>query len=119
MKSRFINDPQDDFDGLINTAGAEIYTHFPPEIYTTVRPPIGRDGGYPFSDGPVEIASTPALTSEAAISSSAQSGSTSAVATTSGGITINLPFDASAMAEPATFPSAIQQAASILPAAPP
>ena len=117
MKSRFITDPQDDFDGFLNTAGAEIYTHFPPEIYTNFRPPIGRDGGYPFSDGPVEIASTPALTSEAAISSSAQSGSTSAVATTSGGITINLLFDAAAMAAPASFRADIQQAASILTAA--
>src|SRR5258708_32009174 len=114
MKSRFITDPQDDFDGFLNTAGAEIYTHFPPEIYTNFRPPIGRDGGYPFSDGPVEIASTPALTTEAAISSSAQSGSTSAVATTSRGITINLLFDAAAIAPPARFRADIQPAASIL-----
>src|SRR5258708_16449178 len=117
MKSRFITDPQDDFDGFLNTAGAEIYTHFPPEIYTNCVLLMGRDGGYPFSDGPVEIASTPALTSEAAISSSAQSGSTSAVATTSGGITINLLFDAAAMAAPASFRADIQQAASILTAA--
>src|SRR5258708_8941786 len=117
MKSRFITDPQDDFDGFMKTAGAEIYARVPREIYTNFRPPSGRGGGYPFSDGPVEIASTPALTSEAAISSSAQSGSTSAVATTSGGITINLLFDAAAMAAPASFRADIQQAASILTAA--
>src|SRR6202011_5483705 len=45
---------------------------------------------------------------------SAQNGATTAVAATSGGITINLLFDAAAMAAPASFRAGIQQAASIL-----
>src|SRR5260370_15733588 len=110
MKSRFITDPQDDFDGFLNTAGAEIYTHFPPEIYTNFRPPIGRDGGYPFSDGPADIASTPSLTSDPAISSTAQSPSTSAVPTTSGCIAINPLFHPPAPPAPSSFPPGRQQA---------
>ena len=61
--------------------------------------------------------STPTLTSEAVEASGAQSGPTSVVALTSGGITINLLFDAAAMAAPASFRAGIQQAASILTAA--
>src|ERR1700737_103826 len=102
MKSRFITDPQDPSDGFLNTAGAEVYTNFFPS---------------PAADVSVEILAPPVLTSEAAASSSAQSGPTSLVALTSGGITINLLFDAAAMAAPASFRAGIQQAASILTAA--
>src|SRR3954452_6782297 len=52
---------------------------------------------------PVEILSTPALTSEAVESLGAQSGPTTVTALTTGGITINLLFDAAAMAAPASF----------------
>src|SRR6202023_130031 len=51
---------------------------------------------------------------EAAQAQSAQSGSTTVTVLTSGGITINLLFDAAAMAAPASFRAGIQQAASIL-----
>jgi hypothetical protein len=63
------------------------------------------------------ISGTPALISEAVQSSSAQSGPTSVVSMTTGGITINLLFDAAAMAAPLSFRTAIQQAASLLTAA--
>ena len=109
MKSKFITDPQDPSDGFLNTAGAEVYTNF--------FPWAGNSGGSPFASNPVEILASPALTSEAVLSSSAQSGPTSALAMTSGGITINLLFDAAAMAAPASFRAGIQQAASILTAA--
>ena len=102
MKSRFITDPQDPSDGFLNTAGAEVYTNF--------FPWAGHSGG----STPVEILAPPALTSEAVLSSSAQSGPTSVLAMSSGGITINLLFDAAAMAAPASFRAGIQQAASIL-----
>ncbi|MEH2561446.1 NF038122 family metalloprotease [Bradyrhizobium sp. AZCC 2289] len=69
------------------------------------------------STSPVEIPGTPALTSEAVASSSAQSGSISVVSMTTGGIIINLLFDAAAMAAPASFRAGIQQAASLLTAA--
>jgi serralysin len=109
MRSRFITDPQDPSDGL-NTGGAEFYGNFFP-------PSAGNSGEKPPGDAPVEILATPALTSEAVESSSAQSGPTSLVAMTTGGITINLLFDAAAMAAPASFRAGIQQAASILTAA--
>jgi hypothetical protein len=110
MKARFITDLQDTFDGFLNTAGVEFYTNFLP-------PSIGTGGRTPLANAPVEILVTPALTAEAVASSSAQSGPTSLVALTSGGITINLLFDAAAMAAPASFRAGIQQAASILTAA--
>src|SRR6202022_407357 len=99
MKSRFITDPQDPSDGFLNTAGAEVYTNFFPS---------------PAADVSVEILAPPVLTSEAVASSSAQSGPTSVVSLTTGGIIINLLFDAAAMAAPASFRAGIQQAASIL-----
>src|SRR5229473_80654 len=105
MRSRFVTDPQDPADGFVSTAGAEVYTIF--------QPSAGNGG----ASAPVEIHLTPALTSEAVESSSAQSGPTTLVALTSGGIIINLLFDAAAMAAPANFRAGIQQAASILTAA--
>src|ERR1700726_2629190 len=94
MKSRFITDPQDPSDGSLNTAGAEFYTNFfPPSPGNNVG-----TGGTPFARAPVEIPLTPVLTSEAVQSQSAQNGPASLVAMTTGGITINLLFDAAAMA---------------------
>uniref|UniRef100_UPI002916EFD5 NF038122 family metalloprotease n=1 Tax=Bradyrhizobium sp. SZCCHNS1054 TaxID=3057301 RepID=UPI002916EFD5 len=51
---------------------------------------------------------------QAAVSVSGPSGPGSVVAETSGGLTINLIFDAAAMAAPASFRAGIQQAAAIL-----
>src|SRR3982074_2314937 len=97
MKSRFITeDPSDDF---FNTAGAAVYTNFFPS---------------PAADVPVEILAHPALTSEAVASLSAQSGPTSVVSMTTGGIIINLLFDAAAMAAPASFQNGIKQPAASL-----
>ena len=56
----------------------------------------------------------PSLVDEAVEAQSAQAGPTSVVAVTSGGITINLLYDAAAMAAPASFRAGIEQAASIL-----
>src|SRR5216684_3312383 len=105
MRSRFVTDPQDPADGFVSTAGAEVYTIF--------QPSAGNGG----ASAPVETHLTPALTSEAVESSSAQSGPITLVALTSGGIIINLLFDAAAMAAPASFRAGIQQAASLLTAA--
>jgi serralysin len=104
--SKFITDPQDPFDGLFDTAWAEVYTSF--------LPPALNSSGNRSTSAPLEILATPVLTSEAVESSSAQNGPTSLVALTSGGIIINLLFDAAAMAAPASFRAGIQQAASIL-----
>src|SRR5437763_4957825 len=117
MKSKFINDPQDPFDssGFLDTAGAAVYANFSSPA-TSFSLPATHDVGSPPISSTVEIPST-ALVSEAVQSSSAQSGPTSPVSLTSGGITINLLFDAAAMAAPASFRAGIQQAASILTAA--
>src|SRR5437764_528593 len=107
MKSRFISDPQDTLpDSFLDTAWAEVYARS--------FPWASNNGGNPVAVTPVEISGTPVLSSEAVQSSSAQSGATTVVAATSGGITINLLFDAAAMAAPASFRAGIQQAASIL-----
>ena len=105
MKPRFW-DPQDPSDSFIDMAGAEFYWNFSlPAPHAGIPPPSSS----------VEIPSAPALTSEAAQALSSQSGPTSTVSMTSGGgITINLLFDAAAMAAPASFRAGIQQAASLL-----
>ena len=110
MKSRFITDPQDTSDGFLDTAGAEVYAGL---FQPSLSHPTQQSGNPPAST-PVEIPSTPFLTSEAVQSLSVQSGATSTLSMTSGGITINLLFDAAAMAAPASFRAGIQQAASIL-----
>jgi serralysin len=113
MKSRFITDPQDPLDGLFTMDGAELVPNFPPLA--------GTSGGNPFAKLPpaTPVASqTPTLPAEAIAAQSAQNGSGglgSVIAETSGsGITINLEFDAAAMAAPASFRAGIEQAASIL-----
>jgi hypothetical protein len=102
MKSRYITDLQDTADGFLTTVAAEVYTNFFPSSVENFGSRLG------------EILAHPALTSEAVAASSAQSGPTSVVSLTTGGIIINLLFDAAAMAAPAYFRTAIQQAASIL-----
>ncbi len=86
----------------------------------TFSPAVGQGGGNPPGHGPLEIPSDPGPRQRRRpiLNRSAQSGSGgpgSVVAVTSGsGITINLLFDAAAMAAPASFRAGIQQAASIL-----
>ena len=77
MKSKFITDPQDPSDGFLNSAGAEFFTNFFPLS-------SGNSGGNPAAHAPVQILSTPVLTSEAVQSSSAQTGTTSVTTLTSG-----------------------------------
>src|SRR3979409_1184573 len=108
MKSKFIMDLQDPSDGLFNAAGAEVHTNF--------FPAAGFGSKDPFGGGAVPIPFL-ALTGEAQAALSAQSGPTTVTTMTSGGITINLLFDAAAMAAPQSFRDAIQQAAAVLTAA--
>src|SRR5260221_3658947 len=106
MKSRFITDLQDPSDSLFRTDGAE--------FYTSLLPSAGNNGGNPFGNVPVEILPTPSLSSQSVASTGGQSVPNSVVAVTSGGITINLIFDAAALAAPASFRADIQQAATML-----
>jgi hypothetical protein len=106
MRSRFITDHQDPFDGVFDAADDE--------AFLTFLSPAATNGGNAPPSAHVELPPTPALTSEATQAQSAQNGATTVVAATSGGITINLLFDAAAMAAPASFRAGIEQAASIL-----
>jgi len=112
MKSRFSTDPQDHLDGFsfLDTGWAEAFAAFSPLAHFAT----GGSSGF----GPVAIPAT-ALTSEAveALAANAVGGTPTALAMSAGGITINLLFDAAAMAAPASFRAGIQQAASILTAA--
>jgi len=112
MRSRSNTDLQDPSDGFSHTAWDEFYTNFFPSSF-------GNNRGNPFASDSalVEIRATPALTTEAVASLGAQSGPTTVTVLTTGGITINLLFDAAAMAAPASFRAGIQQAASLLTAA--
>jgi serralysin len=89
-------------DSIFTVAGDVIHASFIPSA--------GNGGG-------MEISPTSLFSSTSTTTTASQSVSGSTVAVTSGGITINLLFDAAAMAAPASFRAGIQQAASILGAA--
>jgi hypothetical protein len=108
--NRFLANWQGFTGGLPLPAGMEFCANF----FPTKDANNGRKSD---GDASVELLSTPALTSEAVESLAAQSGPTTVTVLTTGGVTINLLFDAAAMAAPASFRSGIQQAASILTAA--
>src|SRR5260370_427080 len=102
MTPRFLPDLQDPSDDpIFRVAGDAIYASFIPSA--------GNGGGMQIS--PTSLFSTGTTTT------ATQTVSGSTVAVTSGGITINLLFDAAAMAAPTSFRAGIQQAASILGAA--
>jgi len=121
MKFKFITDPLDQSDSVSfpNAFGGEVFASF---LHSATQDLTWTFGSLPApssptSANPVEIPSTPALVAEAVESLGAQSGPTSLTSMTTGGITINLLFDAAAMAAPASFRAGIQQAASLLTAA--
>src|SRR6266478_3013676 len=113
-------------DSIFSTFGDEIYASFIPSVANVGKPgfaavenvgiPQVEHGGGPDSlaDVPLAIPSISYLTSAGAASTAGQSGPGSVTAVTSGGITINLLFDAAAMAAPASFRAGVQQAVSIL-----
>src|SRR6516164_9331531 len=113
MKSRFISDLQDSVDGHLTTDGAPVFPNFIPAFFL----PSFRHGGE--SSSP-HIPLTPTISAEsyeaqAAVSQSGSGGPGSTVTITSStGFTINLIFDAAAMAAPASFRAGVEQAASIL-----
>src|SRR6266436_2403304 len=102
MRPRFFTDPLDTPDSWLNTAWDQVDTH--------AMPSTANNGG----GASALVPPTPTLPSESVEAASAQSGPTTVLAETSGGITINLLFDAAAMAAPASFRAGIEQAAGIL-----
>ncbi len=115
MKSHLLSGLQDLTNDL-STAGSEI--GFDPFLLTSLT---GHNGGSPSSNPPpAPTPSAPVLPDEsaeamAAVSGSGSGGPGSVVAeASSSGFTINLIFDAAAMAAPAGFRAGIEQAAAIL-----
>jgi hypothetical protein len=96
--------PSEDED--FNVVGNEIYATFSPWA-------SWLNDGNPFA--PLAMPMLPAAVTGSGSTTSIDPGS--AVAVTSGGITINLLYDAAALAAPASFRAGIQQAVSILAAA--
>ncbi len=95
-------DPWDPSDNLWDSSAAFFLSQF--------------QGPTPVVNPPPTPVVLPAETYEAqaAVSSSGAGGPGSVVAETSGGLTINLIFDAAAMAAPASFRAGIEQAAALL-----
>src|SRR5713101_3069239 len=107
MNFRFVRDLHAPFDdGIFSTFGDEIYASFIPSA--------GNQGGNSVVNTVLGLSPTPSFWSQGTSSTSTQSVPNSVFAVTSGGITINLLFDAAAMAAPASFRAGIQQAAGIL-----
>ncbi len=101
--------PQDPFQGEaedFNAVGGEIFATFSPWA-------SWLNDGNPFA--PLAMPMLSAAVTGSGSTASIDPGS--AVAVTSGGITINLLYDAAALAAPASFRAGIQQAVSILAAA--
>jgi hypothetical protein len=105
MRSRFDSDLQDAFGGSFNAVWD----------YSSFLPFVADSHGTPPASTPPAFPSL-AIPEEAVLAQNAQSGSATAVAATSGrgGITINLLFDAAAMAAPQSFRTGVEQAASVL-----
>jgi hypothetical protein len=109
MRSRLITDPHDP-DGLPDATWAEFHPNF--------FPPASYGAGDRFGSASPLIEATPTIPAEAVAAENAQNSPGSVVAVTSGsGITINLLFDAAAMAAPQSFRTGIEQAAALLSAA--
>src|SRR5713226_1866618 len=107
MNFRFVRDLHAPFDdGIFSTFGDEIYASFIPSA--------GNQGGNSVVNTVLGLSPTPSFWSQGTSSTSTQTVPNSVVTVTSGGITINLLFDAAAMAAPASFRAGIQQAAAIL-----
>jgi VCBS repeat-containing protein len=123
MKSKLVSELQDSFDGYLEMAGYEFYPGAlrRADEFSGSAMRAQRHDGAAGHDAVDLLAGTPVKMEETFISSSAASTAgtspDSTVAVTSGGITINLLFDAAAMAAPASFRAGIQQAVSLLTAA--
>src|SRR5438105_4249806 len=109
MNFRFFRDlqPQPD-DGIFSNFGNEIYASFIPSA--------ASQGGDSLVSTVLGLSPIPSFWNQGTSSTVTltQAAANSGVAVTSGGITINLLFDAAAMAAPASFRAGIQQAAGIL-----
>src|SRR6267154_2481236 len=109
MNFRFLRDLQAQPDD-------SIFSNFDNEIYASFIPSAASDAGNSLASTVLGLSPIPAFWNQGTSSTFTltQAAANSGVAVTTGGITINLLFDAAAMAAPASFRAGIQQAASIL-----
>ena len=120
MKSRFISDLQDGFDGQPSAEGFPVSANFLPASFFSPFATTGEGDGSSLANRFPHSPPTPTIPAEAvqadtAVTQSGSGGTGSVVeVTSSGGFTINLLFDAAAMSAPASFRAGIEQAASIL-----
>src|SRR5438445_8395440 len=112
MNFRFLRDLQPQPDD-------SIFSNFGNEIYASFIPSAASQGGDSLVSTVLGLSPIPSFWNQGTSSTVTltQAAANSGVAVTSGGITINLLFDAAAMAAPASFRAGIQQAASLLTAA--
>ena len=120
MKSRFISDLQNGFDGQPSAEGFPVSANFLPASFFSPFATTGEGDGSSLANRFPHSPPTPTIPAEAvqadtAVTQSGSGGTGSVVeVTSSGGFTINLLFDAAAMSAPASFRAGIEQAASIL-----
>src|SRR5438132_10969865 len=109
MNFRFLRDLQPQPDD-------SIFSNFGNEIYASFIPSAASQGGDSLVSTVLGLSPIPSFWNQGTSSTVTltQAAANSGVAVTSGGITINLLFDAAAMAAPASFRAGIQQAAGIL-----
>src|SRR5882724_6562166 len=109
MNFRFLRDLQPQPDD-------SIFSNFGNEIYASFIPSAASQGGDSLVSTVLGLSPIPSFWNQGTSSTFTltQAAANSSVAVTSGGITINLLFDAAAMAAPASFRAGIQQAAGIL-----
>src|ERR1700722_18131400 len=104
MRTLFTTDPLDASDGFFSSNGGEFFLN--------PVPAAAVGAGSPFQNGSV-LAPTPisVLPDEAAVAESAQNGpggpGSIVTEASAGGFTVNLLFDAAAMAAPASFRAGI------------
>jgi len=107
MNLRFLRDLQAQPDD-------SIFSNFGNEIYASFIPSAASQGGNSLVSTVLGLSPIPSFWNQGSTVTLTQAAANSGVAVTSGGITINLLFDAAAMAAPASFRAGIQQAAAIL-----
>src|SRR6266436_9431281 len=110
MNFRFLRDLQPQPDD-------SIFSNFGNEIYASFIPSAASQGGNSLVSTVLGLSPIPSFWNQGSTVTLTQAAANSGVAVTSGGITINLLFDAAAMAAPASFRAGIQQAAALLTAA--
>src|ERR1700679_3389529 len=115
MRSHLLSDPQDPFSGLGTGSSDANFAASPLGHARGLGNSTGTPPGGPPAQPVAPVLPDESVQAMAAVSGSGSGGTGSVVAeTSSSGFTINLVFDAAAMAAPASFRAGIEQAGAIL-----